>query len=43
MTTGAECIAPVPLDPQGRRMWDWGDLLALVAALAVASKHAPAA
>lgn len=32
-STGADCAAPVPLDDYGRRVWGWGDLLALVAAL----------
>ncbi len=35
-STGRECTAPVPLDEQGRRVWGWGDLVALVAALAEA-------
>ncbi|MFE1770282.1 hypothetical protein [Streptomyces sp. NPDC059008] len=33
-STGSECTAPVPLDEQGRRVWQWADLVALVAALA---------
>lgn len=34
--SGATCGAPVVLDEQGRRMWQWGDLFALAAALAAA-------
>ncbi|MFJ4583737.1 hypothetical protein [Streptomyces echinatus] len=35
-STGPECTAPVPINEQGRRVWGWGDLVALVAALAEA-------
>ncbi|MCA6093473.1 hypothetical protein LE181_15055 [Streptomyces sp. SCA3-4] len=31
--TGPACSAPVALDSRGRRVWQWGDLLDLVAAL----------
>jgi hypothetical protein len=33
-STGPECTAPVALDRNGQRVWEWGDLLALLAALA---------
>lgn len=33
-STGRECTAPVPFDEQGWHVWGWGDLVALVAALA---------
>lgn len=42
-STGPQCNAPVPLDEHGRRVWGWGDLLALVAALAEADEHVPTA
>ncbi|MEX2984560.1 hypothetical protein [Streptomyces sp. C36] len=32
-STGPACSAPVALDGRGRRVWEWGDLLDLVAAL----------
>ncbi|MEU2179702.1 hypothetical protein [Streptomyces thermolilacinus] len=32
-STGAECPAPVDVDRYGRRVWEWADLLRLVAAL----------
>jgi len=32
-STGPDCTAPVPIDEQGRRVWGWGDLLVLAAAL----------
>ncbi|TGB14408.1 hypothetical protein [Streptomyces sp. MZ04] len=41
-TTGPLCTAPVPLDERGRRVWGWGDLLTLVAALAKAEHHVAA-
>lgn len=31
--TGPACTAPVDLDRQGRRVWEWGDLLDLIGAL----------
>ncbi|MFJ8334592.1 hypothetical protein [Streptomyces sp. NPDC094437] len=33
-STGEDCMAPVPLDDRGRRVWGWGDLVGLVDALA---------
>ncbi|MEU2393987.1 hypothetical protein [Streptomyces sp. NPDC007369] len=33
-STGPACTAPVEVDQYGRRVWEWGDLLDLVAALA---------
>ncbi|CAM5608067.1 hypothetical protein GCM10010329_17220 [Streptomyces spiroverticillatus] len=33
-STGIPCTAPVPLDAQRRRIWEWGDLPPLVTALA---------
>ncbi|MFI1182596.1 hypothetical protein ACH4UT_23995 [Streptomyces sp. NPDC020799] len=35
-STGPACRAPVMLDGRGRRVWEWGDLPDLVAALAAA-------
>ncbi|MER5413899.1 hypothetical protein [Streptomyces virginiae] len=41
---GRDCSAPVPLDGAGRaRVWEWDDLLALVASLAKADEHVPIA
>ncbi|MFD9076026.1 hypothetical protein [Streptomyces lasiicapitis] len=34
---GEECGAPVPLDEQGRRVWQWADLLVLAFALSNAA------
>ncbi|MEV5509033.1 hypothetical protein [Streptomyces orinoci] len=36
---GAQCPAPVPLTPAGRRVWEWHALPALVAALDAAEQH----
>ncbi|MEV5567578.1 hypothetical protein AB0L54_32690 [Streptomyces sp. NPDC052196] len=33
--TGEQCPAQVPLDERGRRLWEWGDLPLLIAALDV--------
>ncbi|MGW1277987.1 hypothetical protein ACWD4V_13685 [Streptomyces tsukubensis] len=41
-STGPECTAPVPLDDEGRRVWEWHDLLALVAALTEAEQRVAA-
>ncbi|MEL3944484.1 hypothetical protein [Streptomyces sp. LNU-CPARS28] len=38
-STGEDCTAPVPLDEQGRRVWGWSDLVALVGALAAAEQR----
>ncbi|MDT0423534.1 hypothetical protein [Streptomyces evansiae] len=38
-STGPECTAPVPLDDEGRRVWEWHDLLALITALAEAEQR----
>ncbi|MFD8546810.1 hypothetical protein [Streptomyces sp. NPDC059649] len=35
-STGPQCPAPVPVDEQGRRVWGWGDLVALVSMLRAA-------
>lgn len=35
-STGEQCTAPVPLDEQGRRGWEWSRLAELVAALTAA-------
>ncbi|MEV0115557.1 hypothetical protein AB0H77_20315 [Streptomyces sp. NPDC050844] len=35
-STGPECAGPVPLDVQGRRVWNWGELHVLVGVLGVA-------
>lgn len=33
-SNGTQCMAPVPLDEQGQRIWEWSDLVGLIAALA---------
>lgn len=41
-STGPACSAPVTLDGRGRRVWEWGDLLDLVAALGAGGPEAGA-
>ncbi|KOX16566.1 MULTISPECIES: hypothetical protein [unclassified Streptomyces] len=42
-STGQGCTAPVPLDERARRVWGWGDLVALVGALTAAELDAETA